>query len=37
MPDTASKIKIKMGPLEVEFEGSEAFLKAELPDLLAAV
>ena len=37
MPDTASKIKIKMGLLEVEFEGSEAFLKAELPDLLAAV
>lgn len=32
-----SKIKIKLGPLEVEYEGSEEFLKKELPELLAAV
>jgi hypothetical protein len=32
-----SKIRIKLGPIEVEYEGSESFLKAELPDLLAAV
>lgn len=32
-----SKIRIKMGPIEVEYEGSEEFLKKELPDLLAAV
>lgn len=32
-----SKIKIKMGPIEIEYEGSEAFLKEELPALLAAV
>jgi len=32
-----SKIKIKMGPIELEYEGSEGFLKEELPDLLAAV
>ena len=28
------KIKIKVGEIEVEFEGSEAFLKRELPDLI---
>jgi len=32
-----SKIKIKMGPIEIEYEGSEAFLKEELPELLSAV
>lgn len=32
-----SKIRIKMGAIEVECEGSEEFLKKELPDILAAV
>jgi hypothetical protein len=32
-----SKLKIKLGPIEVEYEGSETFLKEELPQLLAAV
>lgn len=32
-----SKIKIKMGAIEVEYEGSEQFLKEELPELLTAV
>lgn len=32
-----SKIKIKMGPIEIEYEGSEDFLKEELPALLSAV
>lgn len=32
-----SKIKIKMGAIEIEYEGSEAFLKEELPSLLKAV
>ena len=32
-----SKIKIKMGPIEIEYEGSEEFLKEELPALLEAV
>jgi len=32
-----SKIRIKMGAIELEYEGSESFLKEELPDLLAAV
>lgn len=32
-----SKIRIKMGPIEIEYEGSETFLKEELPELLAAV
>jgi hypothetical protein len=32
-----SKLRIKMGPIEVEYEGSEEFLKQELPDLLRAV
>ena len=32
-----SKIRIKMGFIEVEFEGSEQFLKEELPDLLTGV
>ena len=32
-----SKIKIKMGPIEIEYEGSEKFLKDELPELLQAV
>ena len=32
-----SKIKIKMGAIEIEYEGSEEFLKVELPELLKAV
>ena len=32
-----SKIRIKMGPIEIEYEGSETFLKVELPELLGAV
>lgn len=32
-----SKIRIKLGAIEVEYEGSEAFLKEELPALLHAV
>lgn len=32
-----SKIRIKMGPIEIEYEGSETFLKVELPELLRAV
>lgn len=34
---TTSKIRIKFGSIEVEFEGSESFLKEELPQLLSAV
>jgi len=33
----ASKIRIKMGEVEVEFEGTESFLKIELKELLAGV
>lgn len=32
-----SKIRIKLGPIEVEYEGSETFLKQELPDLIKTV
>ncbi|GAB4512731.1 MAG: hypothetical protein Tsb0026_16850 [Sulfuricaulis sp.] len=32
-----SKIRIKLGPIEVEYEGTENFLKEELPQLLEAV
>jgi hypothetical protein len=32
-----SKIRIKMGAIEVEYEGSEEFLKKELQELLSAV
>ncbi|KGI78839.1 hypothetical protein [Oleiagrimonas soli] len=32
-----SKIRIKMGAIEVEYEGSEEFLKKELPELLRGV
>lgn len=32
-----SKIRIKMGAIEVEYEGSEAFLREELPAFLTAV
>lgn len=32
-----SKIRIKLGPIEVEYEGSEEFLKKELPDFLSAI
>ena len=34
---TTSKIKIKLGAIEIEYEGSETFLKEELPALLSAV
>jgi hypothetical protein len=34
---TTSKIKIKLGAIEVEYEGSETFLREELPALLSAV
>lgn len=34
---TTSKIRIKLGAIEVEYEGSETFLKEELPRLLSAV
>lgn len=34
---TTSKIKIKLGAIEIEYEGSESFLKEELPQLLSAV
>jgi len=34
---TTSKIRIKMGPIEVEYEGSENFLKEELSEILASV
>lgn len=34
---TTSKIKIKLGAIEIDYEGSENFLKEELPQLLAAV
>lgn len=32
-----TKIRIKMGDIEVEYEGSESFLKEELRELLAGV
>lgn len=32
-----SKIKIRIGQIEIEYEGTEEFLKEELPDLLKAV
>jgi hypothetical protein len=32
-----SKIRLKLGPIEIDYEGSEAFLKQELPALLEAV
>jgi hypothetical protein len=32
-----SKMRIKLGPIEIEYEGSESFLKEEIPDLLSAV
>jgi hypothetical protein len=32
-----SKIKIKLGAIEIEYEGSEGFLKQELPDLIKTV
>lgn len=34
---STSKIRIKLGAIEVEYEGNEEFLKKELPDLIAAV
>ena len=34
---TTSKIKIKLGAIEIEYEGSETFLKEELPQLLSAI
>ena len=32
-----AKLRIKMGAVEVEYEGSDDFLKKELPELLKAV
>ena len=32
-----NKLRIKLGELEVEYEGSEAFLRAELPLLLKSI
>jgi len=32
-----SKIRIKLGPIEVEYEGSEGFLKQDLPELIKTV
>ena len=32
-----AKLRIRMGSIEVEYEGSEEFLKKELPDLLQTV
>jgi hypothetical protein len=34
---THSKIRLRIGEIEVEYEGSEAFLKADLPALLETV
>ncbi len=31
------KIRIKLGQVEVEYEGSESFLKQELPDLIKTI
>src|SRR5687767_12900337 len=36
-PKMSSKIKVKVGGVEVEYEGSEAFLKEELPGLLSTL
>ena len=33
----SSKMRIKMGDIEIDFEGSEEFLKDELPEVLKAV
>lgn len=33
----SSKIRIKVGDIEVEYEGAEEFLKKDLPDLLKTV
>jgi hypothetical protein len=32
-----SKIRIKLGAIEIEYEGSESFLRKELPDLIKTV
>ena len=32
-----SKIRIKIGPIEVEYEGSQEFMKKELPELIRTV
>lgn len=34
---STGKIRIKIGAIEIDYEGSESFLKQELPDLLSAV
>src|SRR5262245_46540885 len=34
MADAVSKIRIKLGKIEVEYEGEHAFLKDDLPTLL---
>src|SRR5437867_3237343 len=33
----SSKIKVKVGGVEVEYEGSETFLKEQLPELLSTL
>lgn len=35
--NSTTKVKLRIGQIEVEYEGSEQFLKAELPALLKAV
>ena len=34
MPDATSKIRIRLGQVEIEYEGSHAFLSQDLPKLL---
>jgi hypothetical protein len=32
-----SKVRIKLGPIEIDYEGSEEFLKTELPNLIKSI
>ena len=34
---STGRIKIRVGPIEVEYEGTEEFMREELPELLAGV
>lgn len=34
---STAKMRIKMGPIEVDYEGTEDFLKQELPSILTAI
>lgn len=34
---TTAKMRIKMGPIEIDYEGTEDFLKQELPAILKAI